>query len=317
MNQEVERYHEAEEEMDLYDLIFIMLKNKMIIIATTVLVTLLALGTALYVRANTHDKYGINLSNNYSIDDDFFLKKTGIIPERNYVENMLKEDNVISKVFENEKLKDLYLKSVTLNTDDVATKRKFLSKKVKIITNDRDKNLPIQTGIIEFDFAGDKNLSIEIGNLLFKLYNEQYLNLIYRKIDSKYDFIYNERQKAAKDLDEMDAKIKEIMDKEFSNKYNNINPDQIISLKYPKIYSDMENIKSIYNKYNDELMGLNGFKNERDSKIILSKMSSYYVIEVESKAKLILIVGIIAGLALGIILAFVKEFIEGYQKKYS
>lgn len=303
--------------MDLYDLIFIMLKNKMIIIATTVLVTLLALGTALYVRANTHDKYGINLSNNYSIDDDFFLKKTGIIPERNYVENMLKEDNVISKVFENEKLKDLYLKSVTLNTDDVATKRKFLSKKVKIITNDRDKNLPIQTGIIEFDFAGDKNLSIEIGNLLFKLYNEQYLNLIYKKIDSKYDFIYNERQKAAKDLDEMDAKIKEIMDKEFSNKYNNINPDQIISLKYPKIYSDMENIKNIYNKYNDELMGLNGFKNERDSKIILSKMSSYYVIEVKSKAKLILIIGIIAGLALGIILAFVKEFIEGYQKKYS
>lgn len=317
MNQEVERYHESEEEMDLYDLIFIMLKNKMIIIATTVLVTLLALGTALYVRANTHDKYGINLSNNYSIDDDFFLKKTGIIPERNYVENMLKEDNVISKVFENEKLKDLYLKSVTLNTDDVATKRKFLSKKVKIITNDRDKNLPIQTGIIEFDFAGDKNLSIEIGNLLFKLYNEQYLNLIYKKIDSKYDFIYNERQKAAKDLDEMDAKIKEIMDKEFSNKYNNINPDQIISLKYPKIYSDMENIKNIYNKYNDELIGLDGFKNERDNKIILSKMSSYYVIEVESKAKLILIVGIIAGLALGIILAFVKEFIEGYQKKYS
>lgn len=317
MNQEVERYHESEEEMDLYDLIFIMLKNKMIIIATTVLVTLLALGTALYVRANTHDKYGINLSNNYSIDDDFFLKKTGIIPERNYVENMLKEDNVISKVFENEKLKDLYLKSVTLNTDDVATKRKFLSKKVKIITNDRDKNLPIQTGIIEFDFAGDKNLSIEIGNLLFKLYNEQYLNLIYKKIDSKYEFIYNERQKAAKALDEMDAKIKEIMDKEFSNKYNNINPDQIISLKYPKIYSDMENIKSIYNKYNDELIGLDGFKNERDNKIILSKMSSYYVIEVKSKAKLILIIGIIAGLALGIILAFVKEFIEGYQKKYS
>lgn len=317
MNQEVERYHESEEEMDLYDLVFIMLKNKMIIIATTVLVTLLALGTALYVRANTHDKYGINLSNNYSIDDDFFLKKTGIIPERNYVENMLKEDNVISKVFENEKLKDLYLKSVTLNTDDVATKRKFLSKKVKIITNDRDKNLPIQTGIIEFDFAGDKNLSIEIGNLLFKLYNEQYLNLIYKKIDSKYDFIYNERQKAAKDLDEMDAKIKEIMDKEFSNKYNNINPDQVISLKYPKIYSDMENIKSIYNKYNDELIGLDGFKNERDSKIILSKMSSYYVIEVKSKAKLILIIGIIAGLALGIILAFAKEFIEGYKKKYS
>lgn len=301
MNQEVERYHESEEEMDLYDLIFIMLKNKVIIIATTVLVTLLALGAALYVRANTHNKYAINLSNNYSIDNDFFLKKIGIIPEKNYVENMLKEDDVISKVFENGNLKELYLKSVTINTDDIATKRKFLSKKVKIITNDKDKNLPIQIGMIEFDFTGDKNLSIEIGNLLFKLYNEQYLNLIYKKIDSKYEFIYNERQKAAKALDEMDVKIKEIMDKEFSNKYNNINPDQIISLKYPKIYSDMENIKSIYNKYNDELIGLDGFKNERDSKIILSKMSSYYVIEVESKAKLILIVGIIAGLALGII----------------
>lgn len=317
MNQEVERYHESEEEMDLYDLIFIMLKNKTIIIATTILATLLALGAALYVRANTHDKYGINLSNNYSIDDDFFLKKTGIIPERNYVENMLKEDNVISKVFENEKLKDLYLKSVTLNTDDIATKRKFLSEKVKIITNGSDKNLSIQTGIMEFDFSGDKNLSIEIGDLLFKLYNEQYLNLIYRKIDSKYDFIYNERQKAAKALDEMDIKIKEIMDKEFNNKYNNINPDQIISLKYPKLYSDMENIKSIYNKYNDELIGLDGFKNERDSKIILSKMSSYYVIETKSKAKLILVIGIVAGLIMGTILAFVKEFIEGYKKKYS
>ena len=181
----------------------------------------------------------------------------------------------------------------------------------------KDKNLPVQTGIIEFDFEGDKNLSIEIGNLLFEIYNEQYLSLIYKKIDSKYDFIYNERQKAAKALDEMDVKIKEIMDKEFSNKYNNINPDQVISLKYPKLYSDMENIKGIYNKYNNELMGLDGFKNERDNKIILSKISSYYIIETESKTKLILLVGIIAGLMMGIVLAFMKEFIEGYKKKYN
>lgn len=316
MNQKIERYHEPEDEINLYDLVFILFKNKMIIIVTTMIITLISLGIALYIRANTHDKYRINLSNNYFVDNDFFLKKTGIIPEVNLVENMLKKDDVISKIFENQKLRDLYLNSVTLNTDDIATKRKFLSKKVKIIINDTDKNISNQTGIIEFDFAGDKNLSIEIGDLLFKVYNEQYLSLIYKKIDSKYDFIYNERQKAAKALDEMDVKIKEIMNKEFSNKYNNINPDQIISLKYPKLYSDMENIKSIYNKYNDELMGLDGFKNERGNKIILSKVSSYYVIESESKAKLILVIGIIAGLMMGILLAFMKEFIEGYKKKY-
>lgn len=317
MNQEVEKYCESEEEIDLYDLVFIMLKNKMVIIITTTIITLLALGMALYVRANNHVKYGINLSNNYSIDNDFFLKKTGIIPERNYVENMLKEDDVINKVFENQRLKDLYLKSITLNSDDISTKRKFISQKIKININDKGKNLPIQTGTIEFDFNGDRNLSVEIGNLLFKLYNEQYLNLIYRKIDSKYNFIYNERQKAAKALDEMDFKIKNIMNQEFSNKYNNINPDQIIALKYPKLYSDMENIKNIYNKYNDELIGLDGFKNEKDNKIILNKMSSYYVIETPSKAKLILVAGIIAGLIMGVALAFTKEFIEGYKKKYS
>lgn len=316
MSKEVERYYESEDEVELYDLLFTILKNKRIVIITTVIITLLALGTALYVRATTHEKYGINLSNSYSIDNDFFLKKTGIIPERNNVENMLKDDSVISKIFENQKLKELYLKSVTKNVDDISIMRKFISKKIKITMNDNDKNLPIQRGTIELDFAGDKELSIEIGDLLFKLYNEQFLDLIYRKINSKYDFIYSERQKAAKNLEVMDIKIKDIMNKEFGNKYNNLNPDQIISLKYPKTYNDMVDIRNIYSKYNDELIGLDGFMNEKGNKIILNKNSSYYVIEVQSKAKLILIVGIIAGFIIGIALAFVKEFTEGYKKKY-
>ena len=49
---------------------------------------------------------------------------------------------------------------------------------------------------------------------------------------------------------------------------------------------------------------------------IIKETSDTYLVKGTSKAKLILAVGTVAGIFLGIMLAFLKEFIEGYKKRY-
>lgn len=315
--EEDKRLDGLEDEIDLYELLFIILKNKVIVISVAIIITLLALGAALYVRNNSHNRYAVNFSNVYSNDNHFFLEKSGIIFEKNYAENILKDDNIVKKIFENNNIKDLYLKSTSKDSKDISIMRGFLSKRIKIVISDKDKKLPIQTGILELDFLGDRKLSSEIGDLLFKTYNEEFFNLIYNKINLKYNFVYQEREKAAKSLEDMDKKIKEIMYSEFGNKYENLDPDKIISMKYPKFYNDMKNVEEIYKKYNNELIGLDGFKNEKENKVILNKTSSYYTIEVKSKAKIILLVGVIVAIIAGIFSAFIKEFLDEYKKRYN
>ncbi|MGL5124312.1 MAG: Wzz/FepE/Etk N-terminal domain-containing protein [Fusobacteriaceae bacterium] len=316
MKQEIEKYCEREEEIDLYELLFIIFKNKKTIIITTLVVMVLSFTAALYIRANTYVKYGVKIVRDYSIENNIFLKKAKIIPERISIDTLLKNDDVIIALFKNQKLADLYHKSVSLKTDDISIMRNFILEKIKINTNKEEKLLLEERPSIEFDFLGNRNLSVEIGDLLIKLYTEEYLNKIYEKINFRYDFVSNEREKLRKDFEKVDLKIKNVMNIEFSNNYNNLNLEQIIALKYPVLFSELSNIRNLYNEYNEELIGLTGFKNDKNKKEILKKTSSYYEIKTKSKAKLILVVGIVLGLMLGITLAFIKEFVEKYKKKY-
>lgn len=307
--------YEENDEIDLYELIAILVKNRVTIIITAILITALSLGAALYVRAKTFDKYGITVNVNYDIGNDFFLKKTGIIPNRLELQNLLKDDEVVIELFKNNKLKEIYLKNVTKKQDDISVMRKFLQKRINIIGEPKEKELLKENLTLEFDFLEDKNLSVEIGEILFKIYNDKMLNSIYQKIDEKYGFVFKEREKYRAELDSVELKLKKVMTEEFGNNYENINTDQVLKLKYPKEYSNLQLLISNYDKYNEELSGLDGFKNEKDQKTVLIKTSSYYLIEVQSKAKMILAVGVFLGIALGVVLAFLKEFIEGYKKR--
>ena len=309
--------YEENDEIDLYELIAILVKNRVTIIVTAILITALSLGAALYVRAKTFDKYGITVNVNYDIENDFFLKKTGIIPNRLELQNLLKDDEVVIELFKNNKLKEIYLKNVTKKQDDISVMRKFLQKRINIIGEPKEKGKELlkENLTLEFDFLEDKNLSVEIGEILFKIYNDKMLNSIYQKIDEKYGFVFKEREKYRTELDSVELKLKKVMTEEFGNNYENIDTDQVLKLKYPKEYSNLQLLISNYDKYNEELNGLDGFKNEKDQKTVLIKTSSYYLIEVQSKAKMILAVGVFLGIALGVVLAFLKEFIEGYKKR--
>ncbi|MGL6065116.1 MAG: Wzz/FepE/Etk N-terminal domain-containing protein [Fusobacteriaceae bacterium] len=318
MNKEIEKYCEVEDEIDLYELVFIMLKNKKIIMVTTLIITLLSLGISFYIKENTHIRYGLNIINDYTIDGSEYLKKAKINVERESLNRLLNNDEVINEIFKNKKIKDLYFKTVGLNSNDIFAMREFLLKRIIINTDKKkDETQEVQPPSLEFNFFGDRDLSIEIGDLLIKLYTEKFLNKIYEKIDFRYDFVYREREKLRKDFEEIDLKIKNVMNEEFSNNYNNLNLEQIIALKYPVLFSELGNTRTLYNKYNDELLGFDGFKNDKNNKEVLKKVSSYYEIETKSKAKLIAMVGMILGFIAGIALAFIREFVVGYKKRYS
>ncbi|MGL5962977.1 MAG: Wzz/FepE/Etk N-terminal domain-containing protein, partial [Fusobacteriaceae bacterium] len=76
-NYKIQGYNNSDE-IDLYDLIEILVKNKMIILLTTAILTLGALGGAMLHRAGVHNKQGVNFAINNGIYSDFFYKKAEI-----------------------------------------------------------------------------------------------------------------------------------------------------------------------------------------------------------------------------------------------
>ncbi|MGL5936705.1 MAG: hypothetical protein ACRCZI_13915, partial [Cetobacterium sp.] len=123
-----QKYHD--DEIDLYELIEIMVKNRMIIVISAIICTLISLGAALYLRAQKNDY----LIKDIVISQDTFKLKgvNTILPEG----ILLKNDNVKS-LLEIDSLKAEYLKNTPLELQSVDAERKFLSEVITVIKDDK------------------------------------------------------------------------------------------------------------------------------------------------------------------------------------
>lgn len=290
-----------DDEIDLYELIEILVRHKWSIVITTVLCTLLSLGVALYVRSNTP---------NYLIksiliqQDTYGLKGVNKID----VDTILLQDKNVERILEIEPIKKEYLEKTPENLRNIPSERKFLQDILTISKNDKNPSeISIKTEIV-----ADENDSKEVIN--------RYLDIL-REQDNLSDVITKEKnikvtslQKTKIELEKLQNEILDIFKKD--SDLRALKPEEkvnYIAYKYPELNLKRSEQEKYYNTYVNELVRLDSLNNNLD---VIKETTDIYFVKGQSKAKLILAVGIVMGIFLGIMVAFLKEFIDGYKRRY-
>ncbi|MGL5278847.1 MAG: Wzz/FepE/Etk N-terminal domain-containing protein [Cetobacterium sp.] len=303
MNKELKvmEQKQYDDEIDLYELIEILVRHKWSIILTTVFCTILSLGAALYVRSNTPNY----LMKSILIQQDSYeLKGVNKID----VDSVLLQDKNVKRILEIESIRKEYLEKTRENMQNISSERKFLQDLITISKNEKKpEEISIKTEIVV-----DENSSRDIIN--------RYLDIL-REQDNLSEVILKEKKIKSDSLEKTKIEIENIQNEildifKKDGDLRALKPEEkmnYIVAKYPELSLRKNEQEKYYNTYVNELVRLDSLNDKLD---IIKETTDIYFIKGQSKVKLILVVGIVMGLFLGIMVAFLKEFIDGYKKRY-
>lgn len=290
-----------DDEIDLYELIEILVRHKWSIVITTVICTLLSLGAALYVRSKTpnyliksiliqQDTYGLKGVNKLDVDSILF------------------KDTNVDRILEIEPIKQKYLENTSENMRNMISERKFLQDIITVSKNEKNPNeISIKTEII-----ADEKSGRDVINTYMDILREQ---------NNLSDVIGKEKKLKSDSLEKTKIELENIQN-EILNIFKNdsdlrvLKPEEkiyYIASKYPELNLRKSEKEKYYNTYVNELLTLDSLNDKLET---VKETTDIYFVKGQSKAKLILGVGIVMGLFLGIMIAFLKEFIDGYKRRY-
>lgn len=303
MNQELKivEQNRYEDEIDLYELVEILVRNKKIVIVTFILCFLISLGSALYIRSNREDY----LVKNILIEqNDHGLKGVNRIE----VGNIFLQDENVNRFYEIEDLNKEYLKKTPKELQNIESKRKFLQEILTVSKGDKNPgDITIKIRVIDDEHTGREMVTTYV-NLLKEQDNlkETVLRNIKRKTNqlAKTKINLKELENRFLDIFKSDADVKALSPTE---------KIQYIQYKYPELSLRRMEEERYYVSYMDELVKLDSINTEAET---IKVISDTYFVKGQTKAKLVLAVGAVMGVFLGIMLAFLKEFIDGYKKRY-
>lgn len=290
-----------DDEIDLYELIEILVRHKWSIVVTTILCTLLSLGGALYVRSKTPN----------------YLMKSILIQQDSYglkgvnkinVDTILLQDKNVERILEIEPIKAEYLENTPKAEQNIASERKFLQEIITVSKNDKNP----EEILIKTEILADENSSRDVINTYIDILREQ---------DNLADVIEKEKKLKSDSLEKTRLEVENIQNEVLDifkkdNDLKALKPEEkmnYIASKYPDLNLRKSEQEKYYNTYVNELVNLDSLNDKLD---IIKETTDIYFVKGQSKAKLILAVGVVMGLFLGIMVAFLKEFIDGYKKRY-
>ena len=312
-----------EDEISIYEILNIFLKNIKIFIIVTIIGLIV---TCLYVAKKIIFDKNNTTYINYTLNYQEIKSYMGEIyyPKKNPKELLL-DDKYLALLFENPELKALYEEKVKENKDDISTKRDFLNEnKILEISSLQElaKSKEEQELIspdsyrttVRVNKKYDKNR--EVSDSIMKTYLS-ILNQYYK--ENMFDYLEERKAYLEKTLPVLK---KQLEDNAVSGKipvssggsgttdnnyFKYIYPIQVSNIdtyyeKYKTFESEYQSIKTLMD------LELNKAENfiKYDSSIINIKEKSGNAIK--------LAIGLVLSLCLGVFATFVKEFIEGYKK---
>ena len=319
----VEENFYEEDEINIYEILNIFLKN----IKTFIIVTIIGLiATCIYVgKKIIFDKNNTSYIN-YTLNYQEIKSYMGEVyyPKKNPKEILL-DDKYLELLFENTELKNLYEGEVKQNRDDISTKREFLSenkileinslKELAKTKEEQDLLSPDSyRTIVRVNRKFDKNR--EVSNSIMKTYLN-ILNQYYK--ENMFDYLEERKAYLEKSLPILKRQLEEnaVSGKVSisaggtgttdNNYFKYIYPIQVSNIdtyyeKYKTFESEYQSIRTLID------LELNKAENfiKYDSSVINIKEKSGNVIK--------LAIGIVLSICLGVLATFVKEFIENYKK---
>ena len=226
-----------DDEIDLYELIEILVRHKWSIVITTVLCTLLSLGTALYVRSNTPNY----LIKNILIQQDTYgLKGVNKID----VDTILLQDKNIEKILEIEPIKKEYLKNTPKEMQSMAAERKCLQELITASKNEKNpEEVSIKTEIIVDEISGR-----DVINRYIDILREQ--DNLADVIEKEKTLKSNSLEKSKVEIENIQIAILDIFKKD--SDLRGLNPEEkmnYIASKYPGLNLRKNEQEKYYNTY--------------------------------------------------------------------
>ena len=320
----VEDDFQEENEINIYDLISIFIKNIKLFIKVTILgivITCLYIGVRIiFFKDNTlYINYTLNYQeiNSYIGDNIYY-------PKRNPKEILL-DNKYIELLFENPELKSLYEKKVKEDRDNVNTKRQFLinnkvleTSTIKELTKNKDEQELISPDSYRTTVRVNRRNDSErkISNSIITAYLD-ILKRYYK--ENMFDYLAERKKYLEKTLPmlkkqlEVNAVSGDIpitsggTGATDNNYFKYIYPIQVSNIdtyyeKYKTLETEYQAIKTLFD------LELNKTENfiKYDSSIIVEKEKSGNIVKLG--------IGVFISLCLGILATFIREFIEGYKK---
>ena len=320
----VEDNFQEEDEINIYDLINIFIKNiKMFFIVTIlgILITCLYIGVRIiFFKNNT--SY-INYTLNYE-EINSYIGNNIYYPKKNPKEILL-DNKYIDLLFENPELKALYEEKVKEDRDSVDTKRQFLTNNkvletssIKELTKDEKEKELISPDsyrtIVRVNRRNDtsKKVSSSIMTAYLNLLNQYYKENMFDYLAERKKYLEKTLPMLKKQL-EVNAVSGNIpitsggSGTTENNYFKYIYPIQVSNIdtyyeKYKTLETEYQAIKTLFE------LELNKTENfiKYDSSIITEREKSGNFVKLG--------IGIFLSLCLGILATFIKEFFEGYKK---
>ena len=312
-----------EDEISIYDLINIFVKNIKIFIIVTI-IGLIA--TCLFIAKKIIFDKNNTTYINYTLNYQEIKSYMGEIyyPKKNPKELLL-DDKYLELLFENPELKSLYEEKVKQNRDDISTKRDFLTENKIVEVNslqELNKNKEEQELIspdsyrttVRVNRKYDKNRAVSdsIMKTYLSILNQYYKENMFDYLEERMAYLEKSLPVLKKQLEDnaVSGKISVLSGGSGTNDNNYfkyIYPIQVSNIdtyyeKYKIFENEYQSIKTLID------LDLNKTENfiKYDSSIINVKEKSGNAMK--------LAIGLVLSLCLGVLATFVKEFIEGYKK---
>lgn len=309
MKNEIKRYNN---EIDLVDLLKILIKNKGLILLTTIIITIFSIGGALYLRSNKVDRYQQKF-NLIDYGDSYYGEKAQLRMKNFDAKGILLDDKIVNKFYNNEDFNRYFLEKTNGEKVTLDGKRNFLNNSIKIDkVMDKDN---IKYYSVTSNIKNNKELSKNLITIYIDIISKEKMDIMIKAIDIQDDFIVEKKDLYEKKVKEDVFKIAKVIKKQPASILENQDIMSILSITNPTLLQEMDSNKELQKKYYNQAIGIEGLKEDKNLDQQIEKLSSIYEVKEKSKSIMIIAIGIMLGLFLGIMLAFMKEFFANVDLK--
>ena len=315
---------QEENEINIYDLINIFLKNlKVFIIVSVIGILITGIYVAKRIVFDKNNTIYINYTLNYE-EINSYIGNNIYYPKKN-PKGILLDNKYIDLLFENPELKALYEEKVKEDRDSVDTKRQFLTNNkvletssIKELTKDEKEKELISPDsyrtIVRVNRRNDtsKKVSSSIMTAYLNILNQYYKENMFDYLAERKKYLEKTLPMLKKQL-EVNAVSGNIpitsggSGTTENNYFKYIYPIQVSNIdtyyeKYKTLETEYQAIKTLFD------LELNKTEN-------FIKYDSSIIVEDEKSGNLIKLgIGVFLSLCLGVLATFIKEFIEEYRK---
>ena len=320
----VEDEFQEENEINIYDLINIFIKNiKLFAIVSILGIAISCLYITKRIIFDKNNIIYINYTLNYE-EINSYIGKDIYYPKKSPKEVLL-DNKYIDLLFENPELKALYEEQVKEDRNNVNTKRQFLINNkiletltIKELTKNKEEQELISPDtyrtIVRVNRRSDsgRKISDSVMTTYLDILNQYYKENMFDYLSERKQYLEKTLPVLKKQLEENAVSGNIPLKSEGSgttenNYFKYIYPIQVSNIdtyyeKYKALETEYQAIKTLFE------LELNKTENfiKYDSSIIVEREKSGNIMKLG--------IGVFLSLCLGILATFIKEFVEGYKK---